>query len=82
MKAYITKYALTLGVQEIEGEISKTCSSMFTVPHISWNRNFHREGRDWHRTREAAVKRAEMMRLNKIASLKKSIVKLKSLEFK
>jgi hypothetical protein len=37
---------------------------------------YHREGKDWHRTREAAVIRAEEIRMKKIASLKKHVAKL------
>ena len=38
-------------------------------------------GKDWHRTPEQALARAEEMRLAKIESLKKSIKKLEGLKF-
>jgi hypothetical protein len=41
----------------------------------------HGEGRQWHRTREAAVLIAESMRKKKIASLKQQIEKLEKLRF-
>ena len=39
----------------------------------------HGEGKDWHRTKESAVKRAENMRAAKIASMRKSIAKLEKM---
>lgn len=39
------------------------------------------EGRQWHRTREAAVARALEMREAKIASLERQIAKLRKMEF-
>jgi len=38
-------------------------------------------GNDWHRTEEAAIKRAEEMRLKKIASVKKQLGKLEKMRF-
>jgi hypothetical protein len=76
MKAFITKYALTKGIEEAddfedrgEGFIKK-----------GWC-YFHGEGREWHRTRESAVQRALVMRDKKIASLRKAIGKLADLTF-
>lgn len=39
-------------------------------------------GKDWHRTPEAAIARAEEMKAAKIASLRKQIDRLEKLEFK
>jgi hypothetical protein len=41
----------------------------------------HGEGRQWHRTQESALARAESMRKAKIASLRKSIARLEALSF-
>ena len=75
MKYFITKYALSVGIEEIE------CQDT-TDPRVKrgdkWN-YFHNG--DWHDTREVAIKRAEEMRCKKIASLKKSIAKLEKLKF-
>ena len=79
MKAYITKYALTSGIKEVEAEWSESIPSMVTWG--GWFNSAHGEGRQWHRTKEAAVAQAEKMRLAKIVSLKKSIKKLESLNF-
>lgn len=79
MKAFITKYALTEGILEKEGEINPQARSMFCAENETFG-YFHGEGKDWHRTREGALKRAESMRLAKIASLKKQISKLEALK--
>jgi hypothetical protein len=83
MKAYITKYALTVGIQEVEVELSPD------HPHyISWKEEgvwgslyAYGKGKQWHRTKDAALAKAEQMRLAKIESHKKSIKKLESLKW-
>ena len=47
----------------------------------AWNESYHGEGKEWCRTKEEAIKRAEEMRKKKICSLKKQIEKLNSLRF-
>lgn len=75
--AWITTYALTKGIQEMEGEVCHNISSdMLACANSDC---FH--GSNWHRTREAALVKAEDMRLKKIASLKKQIEKLEKLRF-
>jgi hypothetical protein len=82
MNAFITKYALTKGVQEVnDAELCSETTSMIHVKSLGMWGYFHKEGRDWHRTREAACVHAEQMRRNKIASLKKSLTKLEALTF-
>lgn len=75
--AYITKYALTEGIFEAEGEES---NGYFYYGKGGYDRN-QACPEDWHRTREEAVARAEDMRKRKIASLKKSIAKMEALRF-
>lgn len=81
MKVYITKYVLTAGeiyekeVQECE--ISGMVRVLDTIPP----EYYQGEGRDWHRTCEAAVRRAEEMRNKKLDSLRKQIKKLWNLSF-
>ncbi|NVZ11213.1 hypothetical protein HW932_18340 [Allochromatium humboldtianum] len=80
MTAYVTKYALTIGILEVEGVVCHgTSSTMF-----EWKTDGHANtahGKDWHRTREQALARAEEMRQKKIASLKKKIEQLEKLKF-
>lgn len=75
MKLFITKYALTNGIEEVEGTLDRGCAST----HDRFTRYFY--GNDWHLTREKAITRAEQMRVSKIASLKKQITKLEGLKF-
>lgn len=74
---WITKYALTSGIEKVEAEISASGETAFWGPFGS----AYGEGKNWHRTEEEAKIRAEEMRKRKIASLKKSLVKLEKAGF-
>lgn len=79
MKVWITKYALTKGVTEKNVDI---CGD--GMVNESDNRSpvyYHGEGKDWHRTKESALAKAEEMRKKRIASLRKQIEKLEKLRF-
>lgn len=79
MKVYITKYALSQGIFEVDGEVSELFPDTFDARgYLGY---FHGDGKEWHRTRESAIKRAEEMRKKKIASLKKQIEKLEKMKF-
>lgn len=80
MKVWITKYALTQGVLEKEVEQSSVTPNMVVSTANQFD-CYHGEGRDWHRTPEAAADKAEEMRVFKIASLEKQIKKLKAMRF-
>ncbi len=81
-KVFITKYALTQGIEEVLVESTHTPTM---VSRVSGQGNFseyyHGEGRDWHRTRPRAIARANEMLQRKIASLKKQIAKFEKLKF-
>ena len=81
MKVFVTKYALTQGILEKEGDIASTCADMLIVPGDRFGGYFHGEGKDWHRTLEGAKDRAREMQTLKIISLKKSLKKIEALEF-
>lgn len=70
---YVTKYALTKGIQKVDAELSEHLA-MWRVN--GWCQYAHNEGRDWHRTQGEAEARAAEMRDSRVASLKKSIAKL------
>ena len=81
IRAWVTRYALSDGVYMVEGDVCHgICSDM-----LKWGVKFGgtatAHGKDWHRTPEEALARAEEMRLAKIESLKKSIKKLEGLKF-
>jgi hypothetical protein len=76
MKAYVTKYALSKGILEIDGEVFADGKGM------KWGSYFNSAyGNDWHKTLVEAKQRANEMRLAKIESLKKQIVKLEKMTF-
>jgi hypothetical protein len=77
---WVSKYALSAGLQK--KELKETVDNGYTYepPHSIFGFR-GRLGRDCHRTKEEAVARAEKMRKDKIASLKKQITKLEQLKF-
>ena len=75
---YSTKHALTEGIKRVQMTVLDE-----TAIHGS-GRNIevlYGEGVEWHRTLRSAVRRAEEMRVAKIASLRKSIARLEELRF-
>ena len=75
MKVYITAYILTKGILEMEDKISENNPEI-----VATNFGYFYKG-CWHKTKEAAVKTAEEIRLKKITSLRKQIEKLEALKF-
>jgi hypothetical protein len=87
-KYWITKYALSQGIIEIDDDETKERYVEITESGGLWVRDkrsgYHDTGyygNDWHKTHEAALKRAEEMRLAKIKSLQKQMDKLQKLTF-
>lgn len=82
MKVCITKYALTQGIFEIEAErCTDIDNDMIEQTNTRWQTYYHGEGKDWHLTKESAIKKAEEMREKKIKTLKKQLDKLEHLKF-
>ena len=77
IKAWVTRYALTSGIQFVDAVVCHSVSSNMII----YGKMVSAHGKDWHRTPRAAVERAEEMRKQKIISLNKSIKKLESLTF-
>jgi hypothetical protein len=75
--AWVTKYALSGGIQVVKGEVCHDISSTM----LSWKPYGTAHGKDWHRTQDAALARAEEMRKAKIAALRKSIAKMEAMTF-
>ena len=78
MKIYSTKYALTEGIQKHE---ANDCGDGMVSVGSPYSNYLHGEGKEWHRTRESAVARAEVMRKAKIESLRKSLAKFEAMRF-
>jgi hypothetical protein len=82
-KIWVTRYALTRGLYEIEAEIEEggfACEIRDGRPMFS-GFGFTGHHPDWHYTREHAIARAEQLRMVKIASLQKQIKKLEKMRF-
>ena len=80
--AWVTRYALTTGIQKVSGTVChETSSTMLCYSDPANGSKKFVHGNDWHRTPKAALARAEKMRKAKIASLKKSIAKLEATMF-
>lgn len=80
--AFITKYALTQGIFEKQVEHCTDISDqMVAVLGQTFQECYHGEGRDWHRTKQGALLRADHMREAKIKSLKQQIKKLEKMTF-
>lgn len=77
---YVTKYALSVGIRLARLRVCEN-ASMTEVVGAKYHTYFHGEGKDWHRTMESAVARANDMRDKKIASLRKSIANMEALRF-
>lgn len=80
MKAWITKYALTAGIQVVDAQVSSGAPGM--VSYLLEGDRFKRfaHGKEWWHTEEDAISRAEAMRQAKIASLNKQIAKLEKMK--
>lgn len=88
MKVWITKYALSHGIWT--GEVNEpTDSGTIECKRPMTPKGgkellfgyFHGEGREWHRTEEAAKTKALEMRDKKVLSLLKKIRKLEAMKF-
>ncbi|WP_457797593.1 hypothetical protein [Methylocystis sp. S23] len=80
MRVWITKYALSSGVFEMDADHDERWPDMVSN-RSNRLQNFHGDGRDWHRTKESALVKAEEMRVAKIEALKKQIAKLENMRF-
>lgn len=80
MKVWITKYALTRGIIEADGELTSSDSVIILNRGLSLPTYWFYKG-DWHSNKQSAIKKAEEMRQKKIESLKKQIKKLEEMRF-
>lgn len=78
-KIFVFKYALTKGIMEVDAKIEQGAYEEYAQVK-DWI-GFIWLNRDYVHTKEEALKKAEDMRLKKIESLKKQIVKLEKMKF-
>ena len=84
-KIYITKYALTGGIKEIEANITTYSTSDGKGTEYAREPNSYGSfiiGKEAFRSLEDAIKNAEERRQKKIVTLKKQVEKLEKLSFK
>lgn len=82
-KVFITKYALTKGIQEAKANIIESCNDKnikYSYVKFFYVTNLVLD-KDAFIDKSEAIKKAEEMRLKKIESLKKQIKKLEDLKF-
>lgn len=82
MKIYITKYAITNGIKEVDAR-ETSVPEMFEYAVTDGKREYGRYAHkgDYCLSREDAVIKATKMRDKRIASLKKQIRKLEQMDF-
>lgn len=84
-RAFITKYALTNGIYEVEVEqcldTQPNGSFVKETDNTKYTSCYHGEGKEWHRTKLDAVNRANDMRIKKIRSHQTAISKLQKMTF-
>lgn len=82
MDVYITRYVLTAGISRAKAEASGVSVDTIIVRYKGrMGFDMYHRG-DWCQSWEGALKRAEEMRRKKLASLEKSIEKVKAIEFR
>jgi len=79
--AWISKYALTQGIFEATAEMGGFDGMIHVRQDRGSDSFFHGEGKEWHRTREGAVRRANEMRLKQILTMEAKLLKLRSMTF-
>lgn len=80
MKVFITKYALTEGILELEPKEPPTDDKVLVrLPGSSYDSSFY--GKDWHSTFEDAEKRANAMLAAEIVRIEKKLVHLRRMTF-
>ena len=81
MKVYSTKYCLTKGIELIEGEYHEDYQ-MIVYKRVGIHADhLHGEGKDWHRTLEAAQEKAEEVRIKRLHSLDNQIKRINAIDF-
>jgi hypothetical protein len=77
--AWVTKYAMTEGILKMKVEDCFDTSPDMVAKVNGRGAYFH--GKDWHRSHEAAIARAEEMRIAKLKSIDKQRARIAGLVF-
>jgi hypothetical protein len=81
MKIYVTKYALKMGIQELDADEITGSRAWINSRQFGTAFGNYFCGNDWHKTKAEAIARANQMRDQKIASLRKQIAQLEAMTF-
>ena len=79
--AWVTRFALSEGIFKVTGYVPHDISDKMFCYEGGKTSRVSVYGKDWHRTEELAIARAEEMRLKKIETLKKSLKEMEALDF-
>jgi hypothetical protein len=79
IKAWITKYALTTGILEVDGIVRQRSTLEYRRSEDHWTD--YANGKDWHRSKSLALARARTMRDRRIEALKRKITALEAMKF-
>lgn len=79
--AWVTKYALTAGIREVEGEVVSFSSGSTMLTYTYHGVRYNAHNNDFCMTEEEAKAKAEEMRASKLKSLDKQIKKISALKF-
>lgn len=84
MKIWITKYALTSGIEMIDSERMASFGindGILSFCRYSWSAPEIYNKQHWYTNEDSAKTKAENMRKNKIISLRNQITKLEAIKF-
>ena len=83
MKIWNTKYCLTVGITVHEIDCLPDSDLLMVEDGLGLRgiTSLYKEGKTWHRTEEAAVDRAEELKIAKLQSLDKEVKKISALVF-
>lgn len=79
IRVWVTKHALSTGI--FEEDVEDRGGGLVRAPMREATTYYYGEGKEWHRTWEEAVTRAEEMRLARIAKLERQLKQLNELRF-
>jgi len=74
--AWTTKYWESLGIQQIEAVVCKNVDNAMIKATDQSHGYYHGEGREWHRTEEAAKLRVKELAKKKLISIAKKRAKI------
>lgn len=80
MKVWISKYALSTGVSEVDVDAKVMKGGALTFRSDTGYQVYY-SASDWHNSKEQAIVKAEEMRIRKLQSLEKQIKKVSALKF-